>query len=162
MNKLTSATAMAEESRPSPLSPAGYRVLGLLEKGCAYQVHGAWRFRGRHSCVKELTFLSLLANGLAERVETDRHQQIRITPAGRSVCREIPRQLSVRHSEPHLQGNRWTPTNWRLSCSTVGALAGRLERRGPSAPRLAAVGHRPPRRAPNAPNPEAISIGFAS
>src|ERR1700722_9352886 len=138
MNKLTSATAIADEPRPSLLSPAGYRVLGLLEKGCAYQVHGAWRFRGLLSCVKELTFLSLLANGLAERVETDRHQQIRITPAGRSVCREIPRQLSVRHSEQHLQGNRWTPTNWRASCSTAGALAGRLERRGPSAPRLAA------------------------
>jgi hypothetical protein len=57
MNKLTSATAMANESTPSPLSPAGYRVLGLLEKRCAYQVHGAWRFRGLHSCVKELTFL---------------------------------------------------------------------------------------------------------
>src|SRR5271154_1503021 len=157
MNKLTSATATADEPRPPPLSPAGHRVLGLLEKRCAYQVHGAWRFRGLHSCVKELTFLSLLANGLAERVETDRHQQIRITPAGRSVCREIPRQLSVRHLETHLQGNRWTPTNWRLSCSTAGALAGRLDRRGPWAPGLAtAVARRPPRRAPNAPNPEAI------
>jgi hypothetical protein len=103
MNKLT-ATALADESSPSPLSRAGYRVLGLLEKGCAYQVHGAWRLRGLHSCVKELTLLSLLANGLAERVETDRHQQIRITPAGRSVTREIPRQLTARHSEPHLPG----------------------------------------------------------
>ena len=114
MNKLTSATTMADEFRPSPLSPAGYRVLGLLEKGCAYQVHGAWRFRGLHSCVKELTFLSLLANGLAERVETDRHLQIRITPAGRSVNREIPRHPCAHHSAPHLASGRWTPAICRL------------------------------------------------
>jgi hypothetical protein len=37
------------------------------------------------SSVKEPTLLFLLKNGLAERVETDRHAQLRITPAGRSV-----------------------------------------------------------------------------
>jgi len=104
-------TTMSDEARLPALSPAGYKVLGLLDKGCAYQVHGAWRFRGRHRCVKELTFLSLLANGFAERVDTDRHLQIRITPVGRSVNREIPRQPSVHYSEPHLPGKGWTATN---------------------------------------------------
>src|SRR5580704_489807 len=89
MDGLTLVTAATDEVRQPGLSPAGYKVLGLLEKGCAYQIHGAWRFRGQHRCVKELTFLRLLANGLAERVETDRHLQIRITQAGRSVNREI-------------------------------------------------------------------------
>jgi hypothetical protein len=91
MNELNLVKAATDEVREPSLSPAGYKVLGLLDKGCAYQVHGAWRFRGRHRCVKELSFLRLLANGWAERVETDRHLQIRITPAGRSVNREIPR-----------------------------------------------------------------------
>ena len=112
MNALSLVTTATDDVRLSVLSPAGYRVLGLLEKGCAYQVHGAWRFRGQHRCVKELTFLRLLANGLAERVETDRHLQIRITPAGRSVNREIPRQ--PHHSEPHLASDRWTPASCRL------------------------------------------------
>ena len=116
MNKLSFVTAATDGLTPSALSPAGYRLLGLLERGCAYQVHGAWRFRGMHSCVKELTFLSLLANGLAERVETDRHLQIRITPAGRLVNREIPRQLNLSHSERRLLANRWTATNCRLPC----------------------------------------------
>ena len=110
MNALSLVTTATDEVRQPSLSPAGYKVLGLLEKGCAYQVHGAWRFRGQHRCVKELTFLRLLASGLAERVETDRHLQIRITPAGRSVNREIPR----RHSEPHLSTGRWTPAVCRL------------------------------------------------
>ena len=67
------------------LSPAEHRVLGRLRKGCAYQVQGAWRFRGSHSPTREPTLSCLLAKGLAERVETDRHAQIRITDAGRSV-----------------------------------------------------------------------------
>jgi hypothetical protein len=71
--------------RLSTLSPASYKILGLLEKGCAYSVRGAWRFRGLRGCVNEQAFLSLLANGLAERVETDRYAQVRITPAGRSI-----------------------------------------------------------------------------
>jgi hypothetical protein len=66
----------------SVLSPASYKVLNLLQKGCAYSVRGAWRFRGLRGCVKEQAFLSLLAEGLAERVETDRYAQIRITPSG--------------------------------------------------------------------------------
>jgi hypothetical protein len=73
---------------PSTVSPAGYAVLGLLDKRCAYRVRGRWRFRGRHSCVRDATFAPLIANGLAERVETDRYSQIRITPAGRSVNQE--------------------------------------------------------------------------
>jgi hypothetical protein len=114
MNASTLVTTATDEVGLSALSPAGYKVLGLLEKGCAYQVHGAWRFRGRHRCVKELTFLRLLANGFAERVETDRHLQIRITPAGRSVNREITRQPYAHHSEPHLSSGRWTPAICRL------------------------------------------------
>src|ERR1700679_3840495 len=70
------------------LSPAGYKVLGRLQKGCAYQVQGAWRFRGSHSPTREPTLACLLARGLAERVETDWHAQIRITDAGRSLNRE--------------------------------------------------------------------------
>jgi hypothetical protein len=114
MNASTLVTAATDEVRLSALSPAGYKVLSLLDKGCAYQVHGAWRFRGQHRCVKELTFLRLLANGLAERVETDRHLQIRITPAGRSVNRELPRQPCSPHSQPRLPGSRWTPAICRL------------------------------------------------
>jgi hypothetical protein len=69
------------------LSPAGYKVLGRLQKGCAYQVQGAWRFRGSHSPTREPTLARLLAKGLAERVETGRHARIRITDAGRSFNR---------------------------------------------------------------------------
>jgi hypothetical protein len=68
-----------------PLSPASYKVLGLLKRGCAYSVRGAWRFRGLRGCVKEQEFLPLLAKGLAERVETDGYAQVQITPAGRSI-----------------------------------------------------------------------------
>jgi hypothetical protein len=83
-----SPAVLNEGARLSDVSPAGYVVLGLLDKRCAYQVRGRWRFRGRHSCVRDATFLPLLANGLAEHVETDRHLQIRITPAGRLVNQE--------------------------------------------------------------------------
>jgi hypothetical protein len=71
--------------RLSALSPASYKILGLLRKGCAYSVRGAWRFRGLRGCVKEQAFLPLLAKGLAERVETDGHAQVQITPSGRSI-----------------------------------------------------------------------------
>lgn len=71
-----------DETRLSALSPASYKVLDLLHKGCAYSVRGAWRFRGLRSRVKEQAFASLLATGLAERVETDRYAEMRITPAG--------------------------------------------------------------------------------
>ena len=80
------------------LSPAGYKVLGLLRKGCAYQVQGAWRFRGSHSPVREPTLASLLARGLAERVETNNHAQVRITEAGRSVNRVGPPPVKASHS----------------------------------------------------------------
>ncbi len=69
----------------SALSPAGYKVLGLLQKGCAYSVRGAWRFRGLRGRVQAQAFHSLFARGLAERVETDRYAEARITPAGRSI-----------------------------------------------------------------------------
>jgi hypothetical protein len=71
-----------DEARLSELSPAGYKVLDLLQRGCAYSVRGAWRFRGLHGRVREQAFFSLLARGLAERVETDRYAEMRITPAG--------------------------------------------------------------------------------
>jgi hypothetical protein len=60
-------------------------MLCLLRKGCAYSVRGAWRFRGVRGSVDERAFRLLLAKGLAERVETDRYAQVRITPAGRSI-----------------------------------------------------------------------------
>jgi hypothetical protein len=48
-------------------------------------VRGAWRFRGLRSPVSEPTLLSLLAKGLAERVEIAGLVQIIINAAGRSV-----------------------------------------------------------------------------
>jgi hypothetical protein len=98
------------KSQPSPaaawllaLSPAGYKVLGRLRKGCAYQVQGAWRFRGSHGPIREPTLASLLAKGLAERVETDQHAQIRITDAGRSVTRETALPASCATRTPSLR-----------------------------------------------------------
>jgi hypothetical protein len=78
----------------SELSPAGHKVLGLLQKSSCYNVLGAWRFRGLRSHVKERTIVSLLEKGLAERIETDQHLEVRITPVGRSAnqkspCREV-------------------------------------------------------------------------
>ena len=55
----------------SALSPADYKVLSLLQKGCAYQVRGAWRFRGSRTRVKERALVSVLEQGLAEGVETN-------------------------------------------------------------------------------------------
>ena len=69
----------------SDLSPGSYKSLGLLRKGCAYSVRGVWRFRGVRGSVREQAFQSLLAWGLAERVQVDRCEQVRITPAGRSI-----------------------------------------------------------------------------
>ena len=87
-------------TRPS-LSPAGYKVLGLLQRGCAYQVQGAWRFRGSRSPIRKRTLARLLTKGLVERVETDKHAQIRITEAGRSVNRESPLPSKALHSLDH-------------------------------------------------------------
>jgi len=69
----------------SDLSPRSYKILGLLRKGRAYSVRGAWRFRGVRGSVRAQAFQSLLAWGLAERVEGDRCEQVRITAAGRSI-----------------------------------------------------------------------------
>jgi hypothetical protein len=82
-------------STPPALSRAGCEVLGRLQKVCAYQVHGAWRFRGKRNRVKEPTILVLLAKGLAERVETNQQGQIRITSAGRSVNCDLRRAHSL-------------------------------------------------------------------
>jgi hypothetical protein len=76
----------------SELSPAGHKVLGLLQKGSGYHVLGAWRFRGLRSHVKERTIVSLLEKGLAERIETDQHLEVRITPVGRSANQKSPRR----------------------------------------------------------------------
>ncbi len=85
MNNMKLAVSPSDGARLSALSPASCKVLGLLHKGCAYRVRGAWRFRGLRGPVKEQAFLSLFAMGLAERVETDRCAQVRITRAGRWV-----------------------------------------------------------------------------
>ena len=71
--------------RLSDLSPGSYKILGLLRKGCAYSVRGVWRIRGVRGGVREQALRSLLASGLAERVEGDRCEQVRITAAGRSI-----------------------------------------------------------------------------
>ena len=88
----------------SALSPAESKVLCLLRKGCGYYVRGAWRFRGSRAYVKELTIVSLLEKGLAERVETDQHRQVRITSVGRSI-----NQKSLRDDVDTIRGTtgRW-------------------------------------------------------
>lgn len=93
------------------LSLAGHSVLNLLRKGCAYQVRGAWRFRGLRRAIMEPTLFSLLEKGLAERVEADRCVELRITLAGRAVhgVSKRPREASkrtgmVRYSSMLLRG----------------------------------------------------------
>jgi hypothetical protein len=75
-------------SKVSTLSAAGYKVLGQLQKGRAYRVHGAWRLRGTHAPLSGATVGVLLTKGLAERVDVERHVEVRITPAGSSVNRQ--------------------------------------------------------------------------
>jgi hypothetical protein len=98
MNKMKPAPPLLNGLQLPALSPAGYRVLRLLQKGSAYQARGTWRFRGSHSPTNGRTLVGLLAKGLAERVEIDRRAQVRITMAGRSVSLEGPRQPSAHHS----------------------------------------------------------------
>jgi hypothetical protein len=76
------AALIGHDCLSSALSPADYKVLSLLQKGCAYQVRGAWRFRGSRTRVKERALVSVLEQGLAERVETGQHRQVKITLAG--------------------------------------------------------------------------------
>jgi hypothetical protein len=90
MNKMNLARPATDGATQLALSSAGYKVLRRLQKGSAYQVHGAWRFRGLRSPISEPTLLSLLAKGLAERVEIDGLVQIRINPAG---CRSTRKSL---------------------------------------------------------------------
>jgi len=87
MNEKKLPSRPSREANLSALSAASYKVLGRLQKGYAYEVHGAWRFRGSHRSTREPTLACLLAKGLAERVEIDRHVLIRITGAGRSFNR---------------------------------------------------------------------------
>jgi hypothetical protein len=91
MNKLKLARPLIDGSSLLALSPAGYRVLGLLKNGSALLVHGGWHFRGSRSRVNKSTLLALLTKGLAERVEADRGAQIRITTAGREFYGTRPR-----------------------------------------------------------------------
>jgi hypothetical protein len=99
----------------SALSPADYKVLRLLQKGCAYQVRGAWRFRGLRSRVKERALVSVLEKGLAERVETEQHHQVKITLAGCAAnqqCRRVEVEplhgISGRwNGSEHVEAARW-------------------------------------------------------
>src|ERR1700722_17083818 len=88
MNTGKLSTRLIVDPTPTALSAASYELLDRLQKGCAYQVNGSWRFRGLRSRVKEPGLLSLRLKGLAERVETGQHPQFRITPAGRMIRRE--------------------------------------------------------------------------
>jgi hypothetical protein len=94
MNTQKSLTRLIVEPTPTALSAAGYELLGRLQKGCAYQVNGGWRFRGLRSRVKETGLLSLRLKGLAECVETGRYPQFRITPAGRMIYRVHAREAA--------------------------------------------------------------------
>jgi hypothetical protein len=82
---MSATTSPTDGATLSGLSPGSYKSLGLLRRGCAYSVRGAWRFRGVRGSVREQGFQSLLAWGLAERVQGDRCEQVRITAAGRSI-----------------------------------------------------------------------------
>ena len=66
MNKMKLAPPLPDGTILPALTPAGYKVLRLLQKGCAYQARGAWRFRGSHSPTNRRTLVGLLAKGLAE------------------------------------------------------------------------------------------------
>jgi hypothetical protein len=98
MNEKKLPSPRPPEANLSALSAASYKVLGRLQKGYAYEVHGAWRFRGSHTATRKPTLACLLMKGLAERVETDRYAQIRITDAGRSFNREsaVPSNSALR------------------------------------------------------------------
>lgn len=85
MNKMNFVSPPTNRVIAPALSAASYKVLGLLRKGHAYRVRGAWRFRGLRAPVKAQAFHPLLTMGLAEHVEIDRCALMRITPAGRSV-----------------------------------------------------------------------------
>ena len=85
MSNVKATIAPTDFAARSALSPTSYKLLCFLQRGCAYSVRGSWRFRGLRECVNEQAFMSLLSKGLAERADTDRFQQVRITPAGRLV-----------------------------------------------------------------------------
>src|SRR5260370_6368588 len=89
MGRIELLTERIGKVRQRPLSPAGQRILALLEKGSAYRVRDAWRLRGSRCRIQEPTIDSLLANGLVERIEADRCSEIRITPAGRTMACEL-------------------------------------------------------------------------
>jgi hypothetical protein len=97
MNKMNLARPATEEATQLSLSSAGHKILRRLKKGSAYQVHGAWRFRGLRSPISKPTLLSLLAKGLAERVEIDGLAQIRINPAGARSTRKNLRKGTGDH-----------------------------------------------------------------
>jgi len=80
----------------SALSPADYKVLRLLQKGYAYQVRGAWRFRGSRARVKERALVSVLEQGLAERIETGQHR----LGGGRATSPKTYRSLGLSLRSP--------------------------------------------------------------
>jgi hypothetical protein len=85
MNSARMLTDQIGKLRSRALSPACFRVLQLLERGSAYRVREAWRVRGSRRRVHDRTIDTLLDFGLAERIETDRFSEIRITPSGRAL-----------------------------------------------------------------------------
>jgi len=98
MNKTTIASPPPYGPKLPALTPAGYRILRQLQKGCAYQARGTWRFRGSHGPTNGRTLDGLLEKGLAERVEIDRRAQVRITTAGRSLNLEGFRRQNAHRS----------------------------------------------------------------
>ena len=117
MNTGKLLTRLIAEPTPTALSAAGYELLGRLQKGCAYQVKGSWRFRGLRSRVKELGLLSLRLKGLAERVETGWHPQFRITPAGRMIHRKVG--VRARGAGAGLGRSGVTETTRRMAVSAL-------------------------------------------
>ena len=59
------------------------------------------RFRWSHGPTNGRTLDDLLEKGLAERVEIDRHAQVRITMAGRSVHLEGSRRQDRSRNSQH-------------------------------------------------------------
>jgi hypothetical protein len=83
------STQTGDKLKEFSISAAGQRVLFLLKKQCAYRVRNAWRLRGSRAPIHQPTLDGLLANGLVERIETDRCPEIRITSAGRTFIGEL-------------------------------------------------------------------------
>lgn len=118
MGRIELLTERFDKVRQRALSPAGQRILILLEKGSAYRVRDAWRLRGSRRRIQEPTIDSLLASGFAERIEADRCSEIRITPAGRVIACEL-REASYQANHATSRPRNLAAEGWLRSISAI-------------------------------------------